>query len=93
LVPAVNATLHAFLIDTAGTMRDLNDLIPPDSGWVLQRADGINDAGQISGYGSAPNGSTRAFLLTPVPEASFVAPLGFMGIAWSLRWRPHRFHW
>lgn len=51
-----------------GEMLDLNTLIPQDSGWVLQNANGINDLGQIVGWGLY-NGEERAFLLTPVvPE-------------------------
>ena len=47
-----------------GEMHDLNDLIPPDSGWDLTTALGINEAGQIVGRG-VHNGQTRAFLLDP----------------------------
>ncbi len=54
----------AFLYDS-GTVYDLNDLIPPDSGWrVLLRAWAINDAGQIIGDGYI-NDQVHAFLLTP----------------------------
>jgi probable HAF family extracellular repeat protein len=68
--------MHAFFVDVTGQMQDLNELIPPDSGWVLQLADGVNDAGQISGYGYyAPASATRAFLLTPVPEPASLSPL------------------
>jgi len=42
---------HAFLY-AAGVMTDLNGLIPADSGWVLQQAAAINDAGQIVGGGT-----------------------------------------
>ncbi len=49
----------------AGRMADLNDLIPPDSGWTLAEARGINDRGQIVGDGEH-NGQERAFLLTPL---------------------------
>ena len=51
---------------TAGVMTDLNTLIPAGSGWVLVRATGINDAGQIVGRGTI-GGQTHAFLLTPNP--------------------------
>ena len=37
---------HDFLYSN-GTMTDLNALIDPSSGWTLQNANGINDAGQI----------------------------------------------
>jgi hypothetical protein len=55
-------------------MYDLNDLVPPDSGWELWGAIAINDAGQIVGSGMR-NGveHQRAFLLTPIiPYKSFV---------------------
>jgi probable HAF family extracellular repeat protein len=60
-----NNAPHAFLWTSAGGMQDLNDLIPPNSGWVLINANAINDVGQITGYGTR-NGQNRAFLLTPV---------------------------
>jgi probable HAF family extracellular repeat protein len=47
-------------------MKDLNRLIPGDSGWVLVAAYAINDAGQIVGCGNR-RGQRRAFLLTPGP--------------------------
>jgi probable HAF family extracellular repeat protein len=37
-----------------------------DSGWRLEAANGINDAGQIVGQGKNPDGEEHAFLLTPV---------------------------
>lgn len=58
---------RAFLFDSTG-MRDLNSLIPDTAGWTLVEARGINDAGQIVGYGRH-NGQPRAFLLTPSPQA------------------------
>jgi probable HAF family extracellular repeat protein len=45
--------------------QNLNDLIPPNSGWLLYVANGINRAGQIVAYGKI-NGETHAALLTPV---------------------------
>jgi probable HAF family extracellular repeat protein len=41
---------RAFLYSN-GEAADLNRLIPPNSGWVLQTATGINDQGQIVGFG------------------------------------------
>jgi probable HAF family extracellular repeat protein len=55
---------HAFLWQN-GTLLDLNTLVPADSGWVLQSAQGINDSGQIVGWGYH-NGATRTFILTPL---------------------------
>ena len=42
--------------------------LPAGSGWNLRSAEGINADGAIVGYGTF-GGNTRAFLLTPVPEA------------------------
>jgi probable HAF family extracellular repeat protein len=65
---------HAFLYDGTG-LHDLNALIPPNTGWVLQVAEAINDAGQIAGYGTF-NGQTEAFLLTPLGASSPAPPAG-----------------
>lgn len=66
---------HAFLWEPGSGMVDLNTLVAPlPYGWTLQIANGINNSGQI--VGTAGNGaSTRAFLLTPVPEPSTIALL------------------
>jgi probable HAF family extracellular repeat protein len=45
-------------------MKDLNKLIPVGSGWELQQAYGINNAGQIVGTGTH-KGLEHGFLLTP----------------------------
>ncbi len=55
---------HAFIYDSANGMRDLNSLISPTSGWTLETAVAVNDAGQIAGTGWL-NGQRRIFLLTP----------------------------
>lgn len=55
-----------------GSIYDLNDLIDPASGWRLYSAEGINERGQIVGFGSF-GGQSRAFLLTAVPEPNSVA--------------------
>lgn len=47
-------------------MIDLNARIPSGSGWVLLETNGINERGQIGGYG-LHNGEKRFFLLTPRP--------------------------
>jgi probable HAF family extracellular repeat protein len=49
----------------AEKMVDLNDLIPPNSGWLLHWASAINDKRQIVGTGTY-NGDWRAYLLTPL---------------------------
>lgn len=55
---------HAFIWEN-GTLTDLNNLIPTDSGWELKGAADINELGQIVGYGTL-DGETRAFVLTPI---------------------------
>ncbi|HEX8088350.1 MAG TPA: DUF3466 family protein [Blastocatellia bacterium] len=45
-------------------IQNLNDLISPASGWVLREATGINNQGQIVGWGEF-NGMEHAFRLTP----------------------------
>ena len=49
-----------------GTFQNLNNLIPPGSGFTLNDATAINDNGQIVADGSNnTTGQTHAFLLTP----------------------------
>lgn len=57
---------HAFLYQN-GAMLDLNDLLPKLSGWLLSDAYGVNQAGEIVGWGLEGEES-RAFLLTPNRE-------------------------
>jgi len=59
-----DAVEHAFLYDTEHGVRDLNDLIDPQSGWTLFFAHDINDARQIVGAGEL-NGQKRGFVLSP----------------------------
>ena len=83
---------HAFIL-TDGLMQDLNDyLVEVDPDWTLADATGINDAGQICGYGIAPSGKQDGILLTPVvvPEPSSFALLaagtiGLLGYGWRCR--------
>lgn len=84
-----NGVSRAFLYD-GSRMLDLNDLIPPASGWTnLEAAVGINDAGQIAGYGQFRGGVYHAFLLAPAgplvvaitnpaPDAVFSPPATFV---------------
>jgi len=51
-----------------GHIANLNDLIPPDSGWTLRNAESISNGGHIVGWGYLDGGSDpRAYLLTPLP--------------------------
>jgi len=52
------------VIDSGGTIQNLNNLVPAGSGITLNNAVGINDNGQIVANGSSTAGQT-AFLLTP----------------------------
>jgi probable HAF family extracellular repeat protein len=58
--PVVSATLF-----TRGAVFNLNNMIDPHSGWMLQKAYAINAAGQIVGFGFNPAGLWEGFLLTP----------------------------
>lgn len=60
--------LHAFVHDCRG-INDLNDLVAPNSGYLLDISDWrINDSGQIAGVAlHVASGEDRAVLLTPLP--------------------------
>jgi probable HAF family extracellular repeat protein len=60
-----NASYDPFLYAN-GTMYDLASLLVSNPGWNTLQATAINNAGQIIGYGTSPNGRTHAFLLNPV---------------------------
>ena len=83
---------HAFLY-SGGTMLDLNSLIDPRSGWMLESATGINSSGQIIGSGTDPAGQLdQGFFLTPIPEPSAIALLlasaaCLLAFAWRRRTR------
>jgi probable HAF family extracellular repeat protein len=55
---------NAFLWTSTRGVQNLNALIPPASGWVLNQASAINRSGQIVAFGTI-NGETHAALLTP----------------------------
>jgi probable HAF family extracellular repeat protein len=80
---AGNSGYHAFFLDTTGAMQDLNDLIPSNSGWVLQQARGINAIGQIVGNGTI-GGHAHGYLLTPLPTPEPAASVAFLCAAVSL---------
>jgi probable HAF family extracellular repeat protein len=74
---------HGFVYTSSDGMLDLTSLV---SGWVIESAKGINDAGQITGLG-VRNGESHAVLLTPVPEPSTFALLVLGAAVASLRRR------
>jgi uncharacterized membrane protein len=55
---------RAFAWGAAEGLRDLDSLVPPDSGWTLRSATAINDRGEIVGVGKL-RGRERGFLLIP----------------------------
>lgn len=82
--------IHSAFLYSEGTITDLSLLAPVvAAGWSELSAVGINNRGQIIGWGhleGAPGGGSRAFLLSPivaVPEpatyAMLLAGLGLLG--------------
>lgn len=58
---------RAFAWDPAAGFVDLNDRLEPDSGWKLQSALGVNDAGTIIGHGDSRDKDDVGFLMVPQP--------------------------
>jgi hypothetical protein len=76
--PNVPPTFQATLWSSDGTPVDLNLLLDdPASGWLLERANAINNHGWIVGQGINPLGKQRGFLLIPIPEPTSAALVGF----------------
>src|SRR5215207_11374984 len=57
--------LHAILYDSTNGMKDLNSLIPADSGWTIHEARAINNYGQIAATGYKDGVGQHALLLSP----------------------------
>jgi probable HAF family extracellular repeat protein len=67
-----------------GIPYDLNDLIPPASGWTLYDAMGIDDNGTIWGSGQFDGGDPQAFLLTPIDPQSIPEPASLSLLSLSI---------
>jgi hypothetical protein len=57
-----------FLLDH-WRMIDINSLLPPGSGLMLDEIAGSNDRGQIAGSDHTDGTKTRSFLMTPAHDA------------------------
>tara|TARA_B100000676_G_C17990877_1_gene794817 strand:+ start:22 stop:384 length:363 start_codon:yes stop_codon:yes gene_type:complete len=70
----------AFLWRTVHGMLNLNDLIPPNTGWHLITATDINNSGEIVGFGTF--GSTEtAYLALPISASTTEPPVVVMLLA------------
>jgi probable HAF family extracellular repeat protein len=68
----ISGQARPFLWDS-GVMIDLNDLLEPNSGWILNEVRGINNHGQIVGNGYF-NGLPRGFILSPIRYPVLIVP-------------------
>jgi probable HAF family extracellular repeat protein len=59
---------RGFLWENGGPMVDLQTLVLPGSDVTIVETNYINDAGEISGFGTNSNGDTRGLLLIPCDE-------------------------
>jgi probable HAF family extracellular repeat protein len=64
--------MRAFIWDGSNEIADLNSLIDPNSGWILDVAWGINDSGDIVGLGYL-DGQREGFLLVPTGDGQYAA--------------------
>ena len=72
---AMDTLSHAFIWES-GQIRDLNDMIGPNSGWIFRDAAAVNDSGVIVGWGYLAN-DRHSFMLTPLPEPTSFSLLAF----------------
>jgi probable HAF family extracellular repeat protein len=69
---AWNDTEYHALVYSGGVLNDLNDLVPPSSGFTIQSAAGISDKGLIAATGLGSDNLEHALML--LPQASAPAP-------------------
>ncbi len=64
-----------------GVLIDLNTVELSELGWVIERADDINNAGCIVGYGTNPQSQDyHGFVMIPIPEPGTFALLAVGGL-------------
>ena len=61
-------TNYGFLWENGGPIVDLQTLVLPGSDVTISETNYINDAGEISGFGTDSNGDQRAILLIPCDQ-------------------------
>ena len=81
---AAGSVCHAVMWGK-GKITDLNTLIPPNSGWVLNWAQTANAKGLIIGGGTYKGGPASGYLLTPVNVSELAT--GRQSPAWTLSLR------
>jgi probable HAF family extracellular repeat protein len=81
---------HGFVWDSLNGLRDINDYLDPVTGtdWIVRRATGINNRGQIIAEG-VRGGVFHGLLLTPVPEPTTLL-LTAVAAPWFARRRYYR---
>jgi len=86
---AVGTSDNNAFVWEAGAMRDLNTLIDTNTPWLLASATGVNESGQIVGYGSMGGDPFRAFLLSPsegcAPDLNGDGSLDFFDVSAFLK--------
>ena len=65
VTPRVVGSSRPFVWSVSGGMKDLNTLIPQDSGVSLTTASGIDEAGEIVGAGVVSGPAVHGYMLVP----------------------------
>jgi probable HAF family extracellular repeat protein len=68
-----------------GEIINLHDFFPEELGFKFSHATGINNLGQIIGYGEI-EGNDVGFIMTPIPEPATILLFGLGGLVLRKRW-------